>query len=448
MIQSKIILLILLFTSQSVLCQFGPRQIIDTNVTNGITEIITVDINNDNLKDVIVSQKYTLNNKISYYLNQGSGSFGTQQILGANIALPPSLASGDFNNDGWVDIVTMSQQDDELILFANNNGTFPAEQIIDNAIFHPVDVKVTDIDNDNDDDIVAIGDTNLIVYYNDGSGIFTKTSIPQGISTEYYDLAISDIDGDGFDDIIVGAVKTLVYKNINGIINFDLQRTNSINEPNLVTLVNLNDFDNDGDIDLIIGGQNQTDLRWYSNNGNGFFSLEQIIENDAINCMSVSLNDFDNDGDIDLFTTFPQSGKVVWYENDGSGVFGSQNLIHQGTIPFTNKVFSDDLNNDGLMDIIWSRELSIHLNNTLLSVNEFDSNINFEIYPNPASNRINIKSNFDGKLSIYNNLGQLIYRDLIVLQGNNTFKLNLSPQSYILILEKNKTYTHKKMIIH
>jgi hypothetical protein len=445
--QSKIIILnILLLTSHSIFGQFGLRQIVDANA-NGITEIITVDINNDSLKDIIVSQKYTSNNKISYYLNQGSGSFGAQQVLGENITLPPALASGDFNNDGWADIVTISQTDNELILFINNNGIFPTEQVIDTTIFHPVDVKVTDIDNDGDDDIIAIGDTSLIINYNDGIGNFTKIIVPQGINTEYYDLAINDIDGNGFDDIIIGGVKTLVYKNTNGIINFDLQRTNSINEPNLVTLVNLNDFDNDGDIDLIIGGQSQTDLRWYSNNGNGFFSLEQIIENDAINCMSVSLNDFDNDGDIDLFTIFPQSGKVVWYENDGNGVFGSQKLIHQGTIPFTNKVFSDDLNNDGLTDIIWSRELSFHLNFLPLSVNEFNSSVNFEIYPNPASNRVNIKSNFDGKLSIYDNLGQLIYSDLKVLQGDNIFNLNLNPQIYNLILETKIIFMHKKLII-
>ena len=446
MTQSKIVLIILLLTSQSVLCQFGSQHIVDTNA-NGITEIIAADINNDNLKDIIVSQKYTPNNKISYYLNQGLGSFGTQQILGESITLPPSLASGDFNSDGWVDIVTLSQIDSELILFMNNTGTFSTEQIIDTTIFHPVDIKVTDIDNDNDDDIIVIGDQNLIVYYNNGLGIFNKTIVPSGVTTEYYDLTVNDIDGDGFNDIIVGGIKTLVYKNTNGIINFDLQRTNSINEPNLVILVDLNDFDNDGDMDLIIGGQSQNDLRWYSNNGNGFFSLEQIIENDAVNCISVSCDDFDNDGDIDLFTSFPQSGKVVWYENDGNGVFGSKNLIHQGTISFTDKVFSDDLNNDGLMDIIWSQELSIHLNNTALDVSEFDKNTTFEVFPNPASDKINIKSNFEGKLSICNNLGQLIYRNLTVLQGNNIFELNLSPQSYILILETNKTHTYRKLII-
>ncbi len=444
MIQTKIILsLLLLIISQTVLCQFNQQQIIDANA-NGITEIITADINNDNLKDIIVSQKFT--NKISYYLNQGSGLFGSQQVLGININLPPSLATGDFNNDGWADIVTMSQQDDKLILFINNNGNFPIEQIIDSAIFHPVNVKVTDIDNDNDDDIVAIGDTNLIIYYNDGTGVFTKTDISQGISTEYYDIAVNDIDGDGYNDIIVGGVKTLVYKNTTGIINFDLQRTNSINEQSLVLLVDLNDFDNDGDIDLLIGGQNQSDLRWYSNNGNGFFSLVQIIENNAIQCFSISSNDLDNDGDIDLFTNFPQNGKVVWYENDGNGVFSSQNIIHQGVIPFTNEVFSDDLNNDGLIDIIWSQELSIHLNNTILNINDFDINNTFVIYPNPVSNRINIKSNFGGRLSIYNNLGQLVYKDLIIC-GNNIFELNLSPQNYILILENNKTNIHKKFII-
>ncbi len=447
MSHSKITLIILLLTYKSMLCQFSQRQIIDTNAT-GITEIIATDINNDNLKDIIISQKYTQNNKVSYYLNQGSGSFGTQQILGENITLPVSLASGDFNNDGWTDIATISQIDSELILFMNNNGVFSSEQVLDSTILFPIDIKVTDIDNDDDDDIVVIGDIELIIYYNDALGSFSKTIVPPGINTEYYDLIINDIDGDGFNDIIIGGTKTLVYKNTNGIINFDLQRTNSINEPSLVFLVDLSDFDNDGDMDLIIEGQNQTDLRWYKNDGNGFFSLEQIIENNGFNCESISCNDLDNDGDVDIFTAYPQIGKVVWYENDGNGVFGSQNLIYQGTIPNTKEVYSDDLNNDGLIDIIWSQELSIHLNNTLLSINESDKNDIFEVFPNPALNKINIKSNFKGKLSIYNCLGQSIFRNLTVLQGHNIFELNLNPQNYILIFETDKTHFYRRLIIH
>ena len=445
--KKALLLLFLVVLNKLLFGQFSNRLVIDSTA-NGITEIITVDIDNDSLKDIIVSQKFLSNNKISYYKNIGNGLFNSQEILISNINSPVSLTSGDFNNDGWKDIASISQLDDKVFIFTNNNGMTFSQQIIDISLFHPVDIKVTDIDNDNDDDVVVIGDTNLVVYYNDGIGNFIKTNIPSGINTEYYDLAVSDIDGDGFKDLIIGGVKTLVYKNSNGTINFDALRTNSINNIGLVILVDLNDINNDGHQDLVIGGNNITDLRWYSNDGNGFFNFEQVIENNAIQCQSVCLQDFNNDGFIDLFTALPQSGKIVWYKNNGDNTFDVQNLIYQGIIPFTKEVVSDDMNNDTFFDIIWAEELSIHLNSLSLSVNEQVINSYFQLYPNPATTEITIKSNYSGKLDIYDYLGKIIYNDIIITKGENIIDLNLTPLTYIFHIKTNKKNIYKKIIIN
>lgn len=74
--------------------------------TNNITSIITSDINNDNLKDIITTRKFS-SSIIFYYLNQGNLTFGAEMIIASGNSQITKIASGDFNNDGWIDIVSM-----------------------------------------------------------------------------------------------------------------------------------------------------------------------------------------------------------------------------------------------------------------------------------------------------------------------------------------------------
>lgn len=276
--KKALLTLFLLSIAYQNYAQFGSRNIIENN-NIGITEIVSEDLNNDGFLDIIISQELNLK-RVSYYLNNGDGTFGSQQTIALNIEGAQTVATGDFNNDGWMDVVSASRifsvNPDFLYVFTNNSGnSFTASQIdtqtaITNKISH---LKTADIDNDNDTDIVAVSDGEFNIFYNDGIGNFTKNTISPGLITENYDLTLSDIDNDGFVDVILGGVQTVIYKNTNGVLNYDDSRTNSIVNSGLVFLVELNDFDNDGDNDLLISGNNLTDLRWYANDGNGFFTL-------------------------------------------------------------------------------------------------------------------------------------------------------------------------------
>jgi len=61
--------------------------VIDPDVF-GITKIVAADLNNDGFKDLITSQKYHNNDKISVFFNTGQESFGEQIILTTNIDTP------------------------------------------------------------------------------------------------------------------------------------------------------------------------------------------------------------------------------------------------------------------------------------------------------------------------------------------------------------------------
>lgn len=435
------------FSFYSAYSQFGPQQVLDSNLTAGITEIHLSDLNNDNFKDIIVSQKFSANNKITYYQNIGNGTFSSPETVVSNISNPPTVTSGDLNGDGWKDVVTQSKHDSTLLWIKNNSGTFSNPIYIDSTIFEPTDVKLGDIDNDLDLDIICTGDIELIVYKNDGLGTFTKHSVPHGISTEYYNVNLRDIDDDGFLDVIVGGVRTLIYKNTNGVLAFDTARTYSINDNSLAFLVETEDLNNDGHPDLVINGNGQSDLRWYENDGNGFFSLAQIFEPNTSHCSSLELKDFDNDGDIDVFTAHDQTGKVVWYINSGNGVFSSSNLIHQGTLPYPNRVAAGDLNNDNKIDIVWSQELSYHLNNFTLNLEDEETPSVFTLYPNPTRNVVNLNSSLKGNISISNHLQQVLIKEYKINKGINSIDLNLSSGIYNVVFYNNNYTKHQTLVV-
>jgi len=149
--------------------QFGSRNIIE-NSNIGITEIITADINNDSLEDIIISQKYSYD-VVSYYLNLGNGSFDSSQTMKANLNDPRTVTAGDYNNDGWVDFASAStsfgNNTDTLFIFKNQLGNFFVPIVVDTqtTVFEKiVKLKTEDIDNDNDLDIIAISDMSLMIY--------------------------------------------------------------------------------------------------------------------------------------------------------------------------------------------------------------------------------------------------------------------------------------------
>lgn len=213
-----------------------------------------------------------------------------------------------------------------------------------------------DYDGDGNMDLCVTGvnDSATIshIYHND-AGVFTlnDAALP-GVSSSSAQWIDYDNDGD-LDLFIVGRTANLeiiakLYKNTEG----SFVDTNANIMPLTDSSYAWGDFDNDGDLDLIITGL-ITDFECttilYLNTPEGF--VDSGIQLPGVHSGSVKWGDYDNDGGLDLLITgIAQDGDRITkiFRND-CGVFTdiNANLLAVGN----SSVAWGDYDNDGLPDI-------------------------------------------------------------------------------------------------
>ncbi|ETR72119.1 MAG: hypothetical protein OMM_07702 [Candidatus Magnetoglobus multicellularis str. Araruama] len=227
--------------------------------------------------------------------------------------------------------------------------------------FSDGDCQWGDYDQDGDLDIVVIGatDTSLIatIYRNDNGNSFTDSgSLLTGLSTGK--LAWGDYDNDGDLDLIMtgqdntGAAKTILYHNNNGSVADSGISFTGLKD----AAVKWGDNDNDGDLDLITCGlndANQPKTYLYENDG-AIFNVFQSGLPDVYKC-SLDWADINNDGDYDLdvfITGYQSSGTYAHvYFNYGSGNYSYE--THTTTL-YDGIGIMGDFDNDRDMDVFIS----------------------------------------------------------------------------------------------
>jgi hypothetical protein len=179
--------------------------------------ITTSDFNNDGKMDLVVGIGVTTNqgvttNEIEILQGDGAGHFAQVNNLnfGTSIGLITKVRVGDFNADGKVDIVVLTQRAID-VLTGNGDFTFGADVITQYAQTN--DMNTGDLNQDGFTDILvswtdAPGSLNGgvdVLYGTAGKGSFiVKNQIPSGGSLyeSPRQLIAADVNGDGINDIV------------------------------------------------------------------------------------------------------------------------------------------------------------------------------------------------------------------------------------------------------
>ncbi len=356
-----------------------------SNVLTGVffSNVAWGDYDNDGDLDILLSG-WTGSKGITHiYDNQGGGTF-VENITASNVLTGVSWSSvtwGDYDNDGDLDILLSGYDDSNpsTHIYDNQGGGAFAENITASNVLTGVtssSVAWGDYDNDGDLDILLSGCTASIcskriahIYDNQGGGSFaeniTASNVLTGVSNG--SVAWGDYDNDGDLDILLSGYDgskriAHIYDNQGGV-----ALAENITASNVLTGVTSSsvawgDYDNDGDLDILLSGYNDSNpsAHIYDNQGGGEFA-ENITASNVLTGVvysSVAWGDYDNDGDLDiLLSGLDNNLNIIThiYDNQGGGEF-AENIAASNVLTGVHysSVAWGDYDNDGDLDILLS----------------------------------------------------------------------------------------------
>lgn len=272
--------------------------------------------------------------------------------------LPKITSSGscvkpfDFDNDGDLDIFIGSRLkaqtypfSDTSYLLENDKGkfkdvTFEKASKLSN-IGMVADAIWTDFDNDNQTDLIVVGEWMDITFFKNENGIFKlqENMLPNS-SGWWKSIKGADFDNDGDTDYIVGNLG----------LNYKYKA--SIKEPFEVFST---DFDDNGTNDIVLGYYNNQDLfplrgRECSSNQMPFIK-EKFPTYDEFGL--AKLRDIYSAEKLNIALHLKaHTFASVYLENLGNGQFSMIELPKQAQISSINNILIIDFNKDGLKDVL------------------------------------------------------------------------------------------------
>ncbi len=315
--------------------------------TNGMAYCV-VDMNNDGLDDAV---SVTANTITINYQNSNNG-FTTVTHNTATASNTPSwsMCAGDLDGNGYNDLVYASGG--LSFMMANDSGTAYTTVNQPQYIFCQRSNTV-DINNDGRLDAFSCHDVAPNVYYiNNGNGTWTWHQGGLGDTPDggNYGSIWIDYNNDGLIDMFIAkcrggqsqaSIDQLWRNNGDGTFT-DVAPAMNLADYQQSWSSAWADFDNDGDMDVMIGASSFEGggHKLMRNDGTTFTNVTAGSGFDLYNGTSIEFiaRDFDNDGYVDVL------GGGSLLHNNGDMTFS------QATVPFSNGP-TGDLDHNGFVDV-------------------------------------------------------------------------------------------------
>jgi hypothetical protein len=194
-------------------------------------------------------------------------------------------------------------------------------------------------------------------YFEDVSDRVGLGANGQGSAVKGDTLTVCDVDGDGKPDFLYGAGTGMLFRNTGS--GFELVKDSGLNYKTGRVGPVFADFDNDGFPDLFVPQPNGCKL--YRNDGKGRF-IDVTAKSGALaeakgHFTCAAWGDLDNDGHLDLVVGCLR-GPNRFFRNKGDGTFEDASValgLEQRSFN-TQAVCLVDLNNDGMLDVVFNNE--------------------------------------------------------------------------------------------
>lgn len=358
-----------------------------------------VNIDGDSDLDLVIGSspqqtgKYSYNPAIKIYINNaGTFTLGDADDFGPLFTydrLRPVFA--DIDGDGDLDI--MAGNSGGVVTFLNTPGGFEVQEgpwnpttktgnpLYQQYLYGNTSPFLADFDGDGDLDLlIGRGGNYSRPQYSDPVAYFENTGNfvlerRDGLNLNPFDgvdvgdeaaPSFSDIDGDGDLDAILGNkyfFQLAIFVNEDGYFVYDEDHPLTSVETGDRSLPVFVDIDADGDQDMFISNNYETQL--LENNNNVFSQKTSPLDLDDFSVPSLAFIDVDNDGDFDALAFNHDTDAIEFFRNTGSA---QSPVFSQQTAPapfntlefewFVTKLKAVDIDHDGDLDLLVSESIN------------------------------------------------------------------------------------------
>jgi hypothetical protein len=302
-----------------------------------------------------VGDRFSHADGVSVLLGDGHGSFGAAQTFNTGIH-PSSVAVGDLNGDGLLDLAVANAGDNTVsVLLGNGRGSFASPETF-SAGSHPDVVAVGHFHDPNILDLAVDNPASntVTVLLGNGDGSFGQArSFTVGSRPDF--VVVGDFNGDGIPDL---AVANSVSNNVSVLLgNGDgtFQAARNFPAGSRPFSLAVGDFDDDGHLDLAVANIDDNTVSVLLGNGDGTFEPPRNLPVGS-HPDSVAVGDFNGDGTLDLAVAnnglvadARDPGSVSLLLGNGDGTFQAARNFSAGSNPFS--VAVGDFDGDGLLDL-------------------------------------------------------------------------------------------------
>ena len=363
----------------------------------GLTPVAVAfgDVNGDGRLDLAVANAGS--NTVSVLLNTTTTgattpAFATQQNF--NTAdYPSSVALGDVNGDGLLDIVTANYDSASVSVLLNTTTTgattptFATQQEFD-TFSDPTSVALGDVNGDGLLDLAVShdGDYRVSVLLNTTtSGVVGFGTMSFRLTNSIYSVALGDVNGDGLPDLVTAnsdseTVSVLLNTTTTGETTPTFATQQNFYYSTNPSSVAVGDVNGDGLLDLAVANAGSASVSVLLNTTTTgattpTFATQQPF-NVGLSPYSVALGDVNGDGSLDIVTANYDSETVsVLLNTTTTGVLNFATQQNFNTADYPISVALGDVNGDGLLDIVTANfganSVSVLLNTTTTGVLSF-----------------------------------------------------------------------------
>lgn len=342
------------------------EKIFDAEAVEGrYVALATTDSDQDADEDILLVDGL---GNVSLMLNLRAEGFSKPESVAGPVNETPgpvSLDLSDVDLDNDEDLIISSSMGEVYLVYSEGRGRYRDMTKISEALnteSGPVQVRVSDVDLDNDEDIV-LGNNVGVLYQieNIGMGNFGRATelakIPD-IASGPYDYVFTDLDFDNDEEILFADAKGSVYLlgNLRGRFAPAKKLAGPFNAEASKVDIEIADYDYDGDDDIVLMiGSGAVML--LENEGKGDFAEKPVTLAPPLGPEGgdrvLALSDIEAETSEDIAVVNTKGGLFL-LENDGRGEYGEAKVLAQNVelSAGSASVIREDMNGDGAEDTL------------------------------------------------------------------------------------------------